>query len=103
VTTAQKAVPQLEFQKCFQQWQHPWAKCKPAQGEYFESDSSQLAVSIQVSAIKSVRELHSHTSYMYTSVFDPALGPTRTPIQWVQGVLCRGIKRPEREADLTCI
>jgi hypothetical protein len=24
--TALKAVPQQEFQKCFQQWQHCWAK-----------------------------------------------------------------------------
>jgi histone-lysine N-methyltransferase SETMAR len=33
--------------KCFQQWQHLWAKCIAAQGEYFEGDPSQLAVSIQ--------------------------------------------------------
>jgi hypothetical protein len=27
VTTALKSVPQLEFEKCFQQWQHRWTKC----------------------------------------------------------------------------
>jgi hypothetical protein len=32
-----KAIPQ-QFQKCFQQWQHCWAKCRAAQGEYFEGN-----------------------------------------------------------------
>jgi hypothetical protein len=41
VTTALKAVPQQQFQKCFQQWQHHWAKCIAAQGEYIEGDPSQ--------------------------------------------------------------
>jgi len=41
VTTALKAVPQQEFQKCLQQWQHFWAKCLAAEGEYFEGDTSQ--------------------------------------------------------------
>jgi hypothetical protein len=35
VKKALKDVPQQEFQKCFQQWQHRWAKCTAAQGEYF--------------------------------------------------------------------
>jgi hypothetical protein len=30
------AIPQQQFQKCFQQWQHRWAKCIVAQEEYFE-------------------------------------------------------------------
>jgi hypothetical protein len=34
-------IPQQEFQKCFQQWQHRTAKCISAQGEYFEGDPSQ--------------------------------------------------------------
>jgi hypothetical protein len=33
-----KAIPQQEFQKCFQQWQHQWAKCTAAQEGYFEGD-----------------------------------------------------------------
>jgi hypothetical protein len=28
---ALKAIPQQEFQKYFQQWQHHWAKCMSAQ------------------------------------------------------------------------
>jgi hypothetical protein len=48
VKTALKAIPQQEFQKCFQQWQHHWAKCIAAQGEYFKGDPSQEAVSILV-------------------------------------------------------
>jgi len=27
-----KAISQQEFQKCFQQWQHHWAKCVVTQG-----------------------------------------------------------------------
>jgi hypothetical protein len=41
VTIALKAFPQQEFQECFQQWQHRWAECIVAQGEYFKGDSSQ--------------------------------------------------------------
>jgi hypothetical protein len=32
------------FQKCFQQWQHRWAKCISAQWEYFEGDLSQYSI-----------------------------------------------------------
>jgi hypothetical protein len=45
---ALKDIPQHEFQKCFPQWQHRWAKGVAAQGEYFEGDSFQQALSIQV-------------------------------------------------------
>jgi len=31
--TALKAIPQQEFQKYFQHWQHRWAKCTAAQGK----------------------------------------------------------------------
>jgi hypothetical protein len=48
MTTVLKDIPQQEFQKCFQQWQYSWAKCIAAQGEYFEGDTFQVAVSIQV-------------------------------------------------------
>jgi hypothetical protein len=41
VTTALKAVLQQEFQKCFLQWQHRWAKYMAVQEEYFECDPSQ--------------------------------------------------------------
>jgi primosomal protein N'' len=41
VTTALKAIPQQEFQKRFQQWQHRWAKCRAAKGEHFEGDPTQ--------------------------------------------------------------
>jgi len=48
VTTALKAIPQQEFQKCFQQWQYHWAKCVAVQGYYFQGDPSQSAVGIWV-------------------------------------------------------
>jgi hypothetical protein len=41
----------IGFPKCFQQWQHRWAKCIAAQGEYFESDPSQKAVNTDMLAI----------------------------------------------------
>jgi hypothetical protein len=46
VMTELKAIPHQKFQ-CFQQWQHRWAKCMAAQGEYFKVDPSQETVSIQ--------------------------------------------------------
>jgi hypothetical protein len=45
--TALKAIPQV-FQKCFQQWQHHWAKCIAVQGEYFKGNPPQKVVSIWV-------------------------------------------------------
>jgi hypothetical protein len=45
---ALKAVPQQEFQNCFQQWQHCLAKCTATQGRYFKGDPSQQVVSIWV-------------------------------------------------------
>jgi hypothetical protein len=46
--TALKAIRQRQFQKYFQQWQHRWAKCIAAQGEYFKGDPSQQVVCLQV-------------------------------------------------------
>jgi hypothetical protein len=58
MSIALKAIPQQEFQKCFQQWQHRWAKFITSEGEYLEGDPSQQALSVQVCfAIKSFREL----------------------------------------------
>jgi hypothetical protein len=51
-----------KFQKCFQQWQHRWAKCIAAQVEYFEGEPSQSALSIQVCLqLNLLQEPHSHT------------------------------------------
>jgi hypothetical protein len=36
---ALKAIQKHGFQKCFQQWQHRWAKCMAAQGEYLQAYS----------------------------------------------------------------
>jgi hypothetical protein len=36
---------------------------------------------------------------LFATASRTALGPTQPPIQWVAGVLSRGVKRPRREAD----
>jgi hypothetical protein len=41
VTKAVKAIPQYDFKKYFQLWQHRLVKCIAVQGEYFEGDCSQ--------------------------------------------------------------
>jgi hypothetical protein len=37
--------------------------------------------------------------FLFTTASRTALGSTQPPIQWVQGVLSLGVRRPEREAD----
>jgi hypothetical protein len=37
--------------------------------------------------------------FLFTTAFRPALEATERPIQWVQGSLSLGIKRPGREAE----
>jgi hypothetical protein len=37
--------------------------------------------------------------FLFTTASRTALGPTQPPIQWVQGALSLGVKRPRREAD----
>jgi len=37
---ALKVIPQQEFQKCFQQWQHIRVKCIVAHGEFFKTFSA---------------------------------------------------------------
>ncbi|GFV26862.1 putative transposase [Trichonephila clavipes] len=33
-----QAISKSEFQKCFEDWKHCWAKCVTANGAYFEGD-----------------------------------------------------------------
>jgi len=40
-TMTLKAIPEHEFQICFQQWQYRWVNCTAAQAEYFEGDPTQ--------------------------------------------------------------
>jgi len=37
-TTALKALPQNQFQDCFEGWSRRWHRCIASQGEYFEGD-----------------------------------------------------------------
>ena len=37
-TTALKAIPQNQFQNCFEGWTRRWHRCIASQGEYFEGD-----------------------------------------------------------------
>jgi len=43
--------------------------------------------------------LHSYAHLNNTRLSKLALGPTHSPIQWVKGALCLGVKRPGRETD----
>jgi hypothetical protein len=53
MTMALKVIPQQEFQKCFQQWQHHSDKCIAAQGEYFKDNPSVSCKYTGMLAIKS--------------------------------------------------
>jgi len=37
-TAALKAIPQNQFQNCFEGWTRSWHRCIASQGEYFEGD-----------------------------------------------------------------
>jgi len=37
--------------------------------------------------------------FLFSTPSRPALGPTKSAIQWVPGALSLGVKRPGREAD----
>ena len=37
-TAALKAIPQNQFQNCFEGWTRRWHHCIASQGEYFEGD-----------------------------------------------------------------
>jgi hypothetical protein len=39
-TTILQSIPEEEFQKCFEQWEHRLTKCIGAQGDFFEGDSN---------------------------------------------------------------
>jgi len=39
-TAALKAIPQNQFQNCFEGWTRRWHHCIASQGEYFEGDHS---------------------------------------------------------------
>jgi hypothetical protein len=41
-TTAPKAIPQNQFQNCFEGWTRCWHRCIASQGEYFEGDHSDI-------------------------------------------------------------
>jgi hypothetical protein len=41
-TAALKAIPQNQFQSCFQGWTRRWHLCIASQGEYFEGDHSDI-------------------------------------------------------------
>jgi hypothetical protein len=33
------AIPKIEFEKCFKDWQKRWHKCIVSNGDYFEGDN----------------------------------------------------------------
>ncbi|GFY07602.1 putative mariner transposase [Trichonephila clavipes] len=45
-----QVIPKSEFQKCFEDWKHRWAKCVTADGAYFEGDSLKTCLCMYVFA-----------------------------------------------------
>jgi hypothetical protein len=41
-TAALKAIPQNQFQNCFEGWTRRWHRCILIQGEYFEGDHNDI-------------------------------------------------------------
>jgi hypothetical protein len=41
-TAALKAIPQNQFQNCFEGWAGRWHRCLVFQGEYYEGDHSDI-------------------------------------------------------------
>ena len=37
-----KAIPNIEFQKCFRDWKKHWLKCIISNGDYVEGDNTNL-------------------------------------------------------------
>jgi transposase len=42
MTAALKAIPQNQFQNCFEVWTRRWHRCIASQGEYFEANHSDI-------------------------------------------------------------
>jgi transposase len=41
-TAALKAIPQYQYQNCFEGWTRHWIRCIASQGEYSEGDHSDI-------------------------------------------------------------
>jgi hypothetical protein len=41
-TAALKAIPQNQFENCFERWTRRWHRCIASQGEYFEVDHNDI-------------------------------------------------------------
>jgi hypothetical protein len=41
-TAALKAIPQSQFQNCFEEWTRRWHRCIASQWEYFEGNHSDI-------------------------------------------------------------
>jgi hypothetical protein len=37
-----KAIPKIEFEKCFKDWQKRWSKCIVSNGDDFEGDNTKI-------------------------------------------------------------
>jgi hypothetical protein len=42
MTAALKAIPQNQFQNCFEGWTRCWNRCIASKGEYFEGDHNYI-------------------------------------------------------------
>jgi hypothetical protein len=74
--TALKAIPQNQFQNCFEGWTRRWHRCIASQGEYFEGNHSWYSAMRYVALLPWwVPELYCQTTYTHiqqtiTSIFN---------------------------------
>ena len=60
-----KAIPNIEFEKCFEDWKKRWHKCIISNGDYFKGDNINVDEQINIFFKKRKFPLFSeHTSYM---------------------------------------
>ena len=61
-----KAIPKIEFEKCFEDWKKRWHKCIISNGDYFEGDNINVDEKINIFFKKRQFPLFSeHTLYVY--------------------------------------
>jgi hypothetical protein len=62
---AMMAIPQSQFQNCFEGWTGRWHRSIASQGEYFEGDHSDIQVWYVALLVRRVREIYCQITCIY--------------------------------------